>query len=440
MTRRAGLAVVAAAAALQAALFALDLSPGGRRLWGDESMYWQAAGRVLERGDSGLELLWPPGQAWFLAAIRGLGGGLLAVALVQVALVAVAAVALRGALRGAGAERRVADGAAALVVLYPTLGAFAHYLWPEVLHLALFCLALWLLAAHRERTAACAALGGVLGLALLTKSLLSPLVPAILAAAAVGGDRRWRRLAAAAVTLAAVLAPTLWLNHRRHGAAIVASSARFNLWVGLNERERREFKDRSTLEALREWRRGGDTFEERQRILAGRIRAYVADHGAGRILAAQLDRQYYRLFGLPSFLTEQLPGGELHGRRRGYRDPPRPLALALGWSHRLTYSAVLLLVPWGLVAGLRRREPWAVAALALIAYTMAIFLLLHVKSRYRIQLLPALLPAAVLGGYRLLDGLRWMRDRASGPAPLGVGEAVTAACGSALFAVWLFGA
>ena len=439
MQARAWIGVGAAAAALQAALFVLDRARGGRLPWADETMYWRAAGRVLERGDSGLELLWPPLQTWVVAGIRALGGRGTAVTLVQIGLLALAAVALRRALTAAGAERRVADGAVALLLLYPTAGAFAHYLWPEVLHLALFCLALWLLAARREDAWACATLGSVLGLAVLAKSLLVPVLPLFVLVPALSGRRRLLRAGLVAATLAAVLAPTAWLNRQRHGSAFIGSSARFNLWVGLNDRGRPDFADDSTLEAWQEWRRSGETYAAREAATARRIRELVAERGPWRILVDQARRQYFRLFGLSSFLTEQLPGGGIHARGRGYRDPPPRLAAVVGWSHRLVYPAVALLAPWGLVCGLRRREPWAVAAAVLLAYALAIFLLLHVKSRYRIQLLPALLPAATLGGLRLLDGLRAMRGAHGTASRLDATEVAIGTAASALMALLVFG-
>jgi 4-amino-4-deoxy-L-arabinose transferase-like glycosyltransferase len=439
MGRRTWWAVGGVVLALQTTLFALDLCGGGRLPWGDESMYWLAAGRILERGDSGLDLLWPPLGAWFLAAIRGLGGGTVAVAVVQLGLLAAAAALLRRALAAAGAEPRVADGSAALLLVYPTGGAFAHYLWPEVLHLALFSLALWLLAARRDEPRACAALGGVLGLALLTKSLLAPLVPVVLLILALGGTRRFRRTGLAALTLLAVLAPTLWLNQQRHGRAMIASSARFNLWVGLNDHGTREFETRSALVAFREWRESGATFAAREAVLARRIADLIEERGVARILVEQAKRQYFRLFGLSSFLTEQLPGGAIHARGRGYRDPPRGLAAIAGWSHRLVYPTVLLLAPWGLMIGLRRRQAWAGAALLLLAYALLIFLVLHVKTRYRIQLLPALLPAAAAGAVWWADRLRG-RPEASGLTPPGGAELALAGTASVLLALLTLGA
>jgi hypothetical protein len=101
---------------------------------------------------------------------------------------------------------------------------------------------------------------------------------------------------------------------------------------------------------------------------------------------------------------------------------------------------VLLLAPWGLVRGLRRGEPWARAALLVLAYALLLFLFLHVKSRYRIQLLPALLPAAALGAAQLLDVVLARSGRQSpGGGPDAVEIAIGCA-GSALFALLVFGA
>jgi hypothetical protein len=57
--------------------------------------------------------------------------------------------------------------------------------------------------------------------------------------------------------------------------------------------------------------------------------------------------------------------------------------LSYGW------YAVLLVLAVGAMALFAPGPGWLRIALAFVAFNLAIFLVLHVKSRYRIQLLPA---------------------------------------------------
>ena len=163
------MAAVLLAVALQALLFAMDTWPAPRALWGDEIMYADLARRLAAREPAHIDFLWPPAYPRFLAGLMVLGGGSFLLArCVQVALLGLSALLLRDlGLRLVG-SRLAADVAAALLVLDPQVAGFAHFLWPEVLHLFLFLAALWILVARADRPPWLALLGLVLGLALLT--------------------------------------------------------------------------------------------------------------------------------------------------------------------------------------------------------------------------------------------------------------------------------
>ncbi len=353
-------------------------------------MYADLARRMAAGEEARVEPLWPPAYPRFLAGLLVLGGGSFLVArCAQVALLAISAVLLRDLGERLTGSATAAGLAAALLVLDPQVGGFAHFLWPEVLHLFLFLCALWILATRTDRPAWLAVAGVVLGLALLTKSLLGPFLPVLVLPLLLGsGLRGAARVALVAAGVAATMTPTLIGNARRD-APLLADSSRFNLWVGLNDRSRKDLVDEVVGREYQDYFRSGETAAARTEVLDAKIRGLVRERGWPALLWAQLRRQYFRLLDKDSFLTDQLPGGAIARQGYGYRDTPPALAAALrGWSYAL-YAAVLLAAALGLAAA-PPRTSWHRVMLAFLAYNAAVFLFLHVKSRYRIAFLPVL--------------------------------------------------
>ncbi len=433
---RALVLVALAALGLHALLFTLERAPEPRRLWGDEIMYADLAERGARGEPAEIELLWPPlyprllslaarlgplgtqppGMAPGAQAPRPVGRARAVVALLQLAALVVAALALRAVARGLAGSVLAGDIAAALLLLDPQVAAFAHYLWPEALHLALFLGTLALLMRPRAGASASAGAGLLLGLALLTKSLLQPLAP--LLAALVVARRGLRQAALMLVVALAVVAPAVIDNGRRAGVYTVADSARFNLWVGLNDRAPRNFHDEIVGDEYERWRRSAPTFAERQALLSARIDAFVRERGVPRILRDQFARQYYRLFGAPSFLDDQLPGGAIARAGYGYVDPPATAARLLGLWSQAHYALLLVAAAFG--AGLlprlltrptpaapegaprHARRGWLLLAVVFVAYNLLTLLFLHVKTRYRLPLVPFLDVAAAVALSRLV--------------------------------------
>jgi dolichyl-phosphate-mannose-protein mannosyltransferase len=416
---------VLAAAALQALFFALDSPAHPRALWGDEIMYADLARRLAAGEDARIEPLWPPAYPRFLGGLLILGSGSFLLArCVQVALLATSALLLRDhttRLTGSAAAGTVA---AALLVLDPQVGAFAHFLWPEMPHLFLFLFAAWILAARGDRPAWLAVAGVVLGLALLTKSLLGPFLPVLLLPLVLGaGLRGAGRLALVLSAAMVTVAPTVVDNAQR-GAPLLADSSRFNLWVGLNDRSRKDMIDEVVGDEYQRYLKSGQTAAERAQVLDARIRGLVRDRGLSALLRAQLERQYFRLLDKDSFLTDQLPGGAIARLGYGYRGtPPAVAALLRGWSYAL-YAAVLVAAALGLAVA-PPRTAWHRVLVAFLAYNAAVFLLLHVKSRYRVAFLPVLyLQAGAFVGWCLAGrGSRAAPSRAAWAAA-GAGAAL----------------
>ena len=283
--------------------------------------------------------------------------------------------------------------AASMVLLYPPLVGFSHYLWPEILHLFLFVVVVWILVAHPHKLAWSLVAGLVTGLALLTKSLLGPFVPVLMLAAFARRPAARSALCAAAF-LAAMIAtvlPTVAEQHRRTGRWMVADSAAFNLWVGLNDRGRRNFEDDVVTGAYEDYAASSPRFQERNRILKEKSRRFFSEHGVAEVVAGQASRQYFRLLDKDSYLSDQLPGGVAVERFGvGYIRAPRALASATRSSSYLIYGLLLATAPVGLLVWRGWDRRWFRTLVLFLLYNLAIFFWLHVKSRYRIQLLPVL--------------------------------------------------
>jgi 4-amino-4-deoxy-L-arabinose transferase-like glycosyltransferase len=417
--RRALVAVGAAVALVHATLWWLYYRPVPKALWGDEFSYWRSA-RALLAGNPGWwpDPLWPPLYPRLLAGIMAIGGpALVWIQIVQTCLLAATAVLLHDLVRRLTGSRIAAAVAALLTLGFPPLVAYAHYLWPEILHLFLLLAVVWLLVARAERAVWCGVAGVAAGLALLTKSLLGPFLPVLMVAAFARrpAGRSLGRALVFAAALALTVAPTVLEQHRRTGRLMIADSSAFNLWVGLNDRSRTDFGIDVVTGLFRDYQASAGSFAERDRIVREQIRGYLDTHSWASLVRSHLGRQYFRLLDKDCYLTNQLPGGAAVERySAGYLRADPAVAGAVRLSSYLLYGLLLALAPLGIALWRFRDRRWLRVLLLFVLYNLAIFFWLHVKSRYRIQLLPV----AFLGAG---CAVAWLDARLRGdPAAAGV--------------------
>lgn len=454
-------ALVLLTACLQVGLARLEggtAAPGTRTLSGDEKRYVEVATAWAAGEPAELDPLWPPGYPAIVALILRCGGSLSWVMGLQILALLVAAVALGRIALATGASDQVAAFAAALLVLDPEVAAFARLYRPEALHLALLLVAL-LLAIRSTGTQEGGAdprrlvlLGTVLGVAVALKSLLLPLVPLLILAVmlapgapstspalALSRVPRWRlRLARGlfvALPIVAVLAPVAVWQHAKSGSWSAGGSARFNLWVGLTDRSPRSLAEDRTWEEYLRYRASGATFAERQRALGDRLRDLVGERGLPALVLGQWPRQYFRLFDRESYFTAALPPrGSRFLAGEGYRAAPDWLARLLGAGEVGLYCALLITAPFGLVRLVRTRRPGAGWISALLAYQLALFWFVHVKSRYRLTILPLLM----LGTLWTIES--WRRRGRAGEAPVSFADLALGGAGAALLLYFAFAA
>jgi hypothetical protein len=428
VTRRFLILALFVAAVLQGALTWLDLSPAARGLWGDEITYLEAA-RSFARGETptGLDL-WPALYPRLIAGLLGTTpasgdqawrtpGAVIAL---QIVLLGIAAAALASFGARALGDERGARIAALAVLCSPSLVAFSHYLWPEILHLALFLGGLALFARpgavaadrpdrpdrpdrRRRRSAAAraAGAGACWGFAVATKSLLLPLLPVLLVCAH-RASRREDGAGVARVKTAMAVAGFLFVSGGLAASlgvrATFANSAWFNAWVGLNDGSRRNLVGEIVGDELARYRASAPTADERSARARGQVVDLIERDGVAHVLARQASRQYFRLLDRRSFFTDMLPGGAIHAHGAGYRIPaegiPGMASRALA-GFAQAFSALLLAAAGvGLVSMPWRERPWLGLVAAFLLYNAAIFLVLHVKTRYRVQFEPFLWLAA----------------------------------------------
>ena len=458
------------ALALHTMLAWISWRPPGRLPIGDEGLYLGAARQFLARGTFDLEPLWPPLYPVFLALGKMLGGGWWLVVAVQMVLLLWVAWVVRDLARWLVGEGMAADLAGFLVLLHPTLAAFCHYFWPELLHLAAMTTVFWLLVRGGRGRGAMLALGALLGVALASKAILGPLVPLVLlavayrptpegianepagASSATAQTRTWhlfwsvraglqtgtwhlfrsvwarlrtrtwhlfrsvrarlrtrtwhlfRSVRAGLQTTTWHLAPVVWValalvlttvpwrvwNAQRTGTFVLSDSVAFNLALGLDNTSRREMVDPRAADALRRFRQGGTTFDERRQRQWREVGELVRREGPASLLRRQLGSQYFRLLHVDSNFVHQLPGGALAERGKGYRAVPPLLATVLRLYARGFHLALWALAWVGAVLLAHRRHPWLWAVALFVLYNLALFLALHVTTRYRLQLVPCL--------------------------------------------------
>lgn len=384
MHRRVPLYCFLAVFALQQAVLAvLYAGGGGKALLGDEVTYLAWARAIAGIGPPVVDIgWWPPLQAWLLAgSLSAFGDTLLPLQVLQTGLLIGTAAFLRAIWRVCDGRVRAANLAAALFLLNPSNMAYAHWLWPEPVHLFLLFAALYLVLRKREALA-----GAALGGALVAKSLLSLFWPAF--ALLLIRGRRVRGALALVLGVAVVTAVPLWDGWQRTGKPMIADSSAFNLVGGLRDTWRSDYVDDSVARLAGDYVSSAATPVERNAIYLDLAEAIVREQGWLATLQVQMGRQYFRLFSAKTTLLSQLPGPACAGHTGSYRAVPALLAQTLTAMSDTLHLVSLVGFAAGLAFWRRWREPLVLWSALFFGYQLALYLLLHVKARFLLPMMP----------------------------------------------------
>jgi 4-amino-4-deoxy-L-arabinose transferase-like glycosyltransferase len=429
--------------ASQALLWLAYYGGGAKPLIGDEQHYQDAALAILAGGAWMPDTIWPPLQPLLLAAVYALfGTHLLAAQLLQTLLFIACAALLRDLWRRLGGSVAAANIAAALFLLHPGIAAYAHWLWPEIVHLFLLLAALCLLARAPSAGRAFAA-GLCIGLAILAKSLLSVFWPAFLLVF-VRRERphlAWRPAVLFVFALALVTAPALLHGWREHGKPMIADSSVYNLWVGLTDGWRSDYVQDMGGATLPAFLASGATPQQRNTVYMEKIRVLVAERGVATLLADQLSRQYFRLFSAKTPLLSQLPGPACAGHLSVYRSPPW-LTRTLSLANDVVHALILAAAAFGIAGWRRKPQLPGLLVMMFLGYQFALFALIHVKARFLLPILPFLCgfagSALVGAATAAMRGRSDRKGMAAVAAPAVDFTAVRLMLGSLLAALLLF--
>ena len=390
-------------------LLCLYYIPAQKSLIGDEGYYLYlaqqiAAGQVVEHHP-----FWPPLYAEAMGRLSAVVGLLpLSWQLVQILMWLLTGLVYADIGWRLFGSQRIATLILLLFFLSPELMAFSHFLWPEIPHLFFFGLAVWLLIHPSAGWFRFGLAGVLLGLAVLTKSLLVPFLPLLVLFVVWVLPDAWPARIGKAMVLSLMLIvtvlPMVLENSRQHA---LGASGVFNLWVGLNDVGRQDYKNELAGPEKEAFEAYGTSFIERNTHYQHKIADFVEKNGLLTILSAQLAKQYFRLFHAATFFTTQLPGGP----RQAYHFPEWPLAPLLRGGAYLMHGLVLGLAALGLSCLRLRPVGWLHLLVFFVLYNLGVFLFIHVKTRYVIQFLPVLMIFASLAVDRLLGWWSGSPDR-----------------------------
>lgn len=379
---------------INVALLWMYFHPQRKTLVGDEAMYHAVAMAWLQGQAMNLHFIWPPGQVWWLATSLGLSGGaLLPVLLLQSLLLAGCGVMLYRLWLHMD-RPAAALFATALFLLNPGVLAHAHWLWPEVPHLACLLASMLLLADRSRLDVTRAALAGALvGVALLFKSLLAAFWPLLVLVFLVRLEGRrpsvaWRAVFAFIVAMAAVTSPAWWKGWVETGRPVIADSSVYNLYVGLLDVRRSDYIDEFGMTTLTPFLESAPTPRQRNAIHVDKIVGLIEQRGVVATVAEQVGKQYFRLFNAKTLLVSQLPGAPCAGRLGAYGESP--LVAPMQLFTQSMHGILLVLAAFGIAMWRRWRQPLAIAIGLFFGYQLALYLGLHVMQRYLFPFLPFL--------------------------------------------------
>jgi len=381
--------------------------PSTKQLIGDENYYNNYALLVVSGQRTPDNLIWPPLYGEFIGLLFSIfGSHRIYIQIIQIGLWLISGILFSQIVKRLTLSPIVAHISFTLFLLSPELIAFSHYLWPEIMHLFLWILGLWLLICYPQRRLAAIITGVAFGLALLTKSLLTPFIPVVVLFVLIRNYSSLSvktRLINTTLILAFILLTTLPVmvnNLITQGEFTISDSSIFNIWVGLNDLGKTDYGANEIAgKEFNEYMLSGSNHRIRNLVYKEKIVKKLEQQGLVGTLFNQLGKQYFRLFDIQTFFTTQLPGGG----RQAYTTDAQWLITFLKLYSYIIYGLILVAGTAGVCFLQVRYVNWSHLFVLFIIYNLGLFLFLHVKTRYVLQFLPMLILFASVTTYWLIS-------------------------------------
>lgn len=391
-------------------LFDIYRYPQPKKLMGDEGSYFNFARQIAAGESPEHHPFWPPLYGESLGQLfQWVDLDLSKVIWIQLALWGLGCFLFSRIVLHVTKNSLLAGMAGFAWLMAPDMASFFTYLWPEIPHLFFMVLAWWCWVRGQGRVWTAIPVGLALALALLSKLLLQPFLPlcflVVLLLAKENRKQVALRVALVFTTILIVLMPILWCNYQKHGQWMVADSALFNVWVGLNDTSNADYVDDIAGIEFQAWEVSGETWLERKQVYREKLKQKLADEGLVTVMLGQFPKQYRRLLDPHNFLVTQLPGEarSTYAGKFTYQH-----SFLKRWSY-VWHALLLSLTAFG-VCLIRWRTPsWWWLPGGFLLYNLALFSLVHVKTRFLIQMVPAMIPFMVLGGCSLVWMLGWAK-------------------------------
>lgn len=306
-----------------------------------------------------------------------------------------------------------------LIAINIHLIGYSGMLLSEIIHLFWLTVLFWSLLHHSgEKGYIKILISGVsLGLCLLFKSLLSGFVIILLLWHLLTYKSVMKTLVMISVCIA-ILIPILISNFQKTGTVSQPNSSWFNIWIGLTEDNadpivspdlNEKFRicsgyysqKRHTIEipgeGVFEIPENAINVNVRNKWIQNHIKEVIQERGLYRIIVTQLKRQLPRLFHPNTLITAQLYGtGEFYY----YQTKSKILTDSIRATSYILYYTLFFMFIVGILVLYKHYNQMFLLFLLFMAYNIMLFLILHVESRFRIQIEPIM---AIIAGIGLFE-------------------------------------
>jgi hypothetical protein len=185
-----------------------------------------------------------------------------------------------------------------------------------------------------------------------------------------------------------VLAPASIKAHKISGSWMVSNSSMFNLWLGIVDDKRQNFSHDQGGPIYQQYMKLGENFEQRNEQAKQKALSLIKDKGYLSTLISQLGKQYFRLFDYQSFFSQHFQGDRQDNYLNRYSHRvDEPMVMVLLAYNTFFYFVIMVGLLLGMVYSFKH-SLIAKQFMFFFLYVLALFVLLHTKSRFRIPLMP----------------------------------------------------